>query len=113
MIQTIITYVNFNFPYYKDENYNECCIESCLVYKYLYDAYFKKTLDFELIKYQLNNGLINILFQTKSNVYAFSEFYRKYKLGRGCVYIFPSKIKTSTLGVLTGIMYWFFNKGVV
>ena len=42
MIQTIITYVNFNFPFYNDVNYNECFIKSCLVYKYLCDTYFKK-----------------------------------------------------------------------
>ena len=39
MIQRIIAYVYFNFPSYKDENYNDCFIKSCLVYKYLYDAY--------------------------------------------------------------------------
>ena len=74
-----------------------------------------------MIKYQLNNGLIDILFQTKSSVlknhlifsYAFSKFYRKYELGRGCVYLFPSEIKSKTVGFLTGIIYWFFNKGVV
>ena len=54
MIQTIITYVNFSFPYYNDENYNECFFKSCLVYKYLCDTYFKKTIGINLIKYQLN-----------------------------------------------------------
>ena len=120
MIQHIIAYVNFNYPHYNDENYDKCFIKSCLVYKYLYDKYFNKILDFELIKYQLNNGLIDILFQTKSNVlknhlifsYAFSEFYKRYKLGRGCVYLFSTSIKSSTLGFLTGTMYWFFHKGV-
>ena len=68
MIQTIITYVNFNFPYYNDENHNECFIKSCLVYKYLCHKYFKKTIGINLIKYQLNNGLIDLLFQSRSNV---------------------------------------------
>ena len=83
----------------------------------MYDVYFKKTIDLELVKYQLNNGLIDLLFQTNLRVLknhlifscAFSEFYRKYKLERGCVHLFPSKIKSKTLGFLTGIFYCFFN----
>lgn len=63
---------------------------SCLVYRYLNDKYSRKTLDMNLIMYRLNDGLIDLLFQTNSNVlknhllfsYAFSEFDDKYKTGR-------------------------------
>ena len=41
MIQQIIAYVNFYYPSYKD-NHDESFIKSCLVYKYLYNTYFKK-----------------------------------------------------------------------
>lgn len=37
MIQTIINYVKFNFAHYKDKNYNDSFIKSCLVYNYLYN----------------------------------------------------------------------------
>lgn len=114
MIQQIIAYVNFYYPSYKD-SYTECFIKSCLIYKYLYEKYFAKRIDFELAKYQLTNGLI---LSTNSRIlknhvifsYAFSEFYIKYKLGRGCVYLFPSSIKSSVLGFLTGIIYCFFSQ---
>lgn len=44
MIQQIIAYVNFYYPSYK-VNHDECFIESCLVYKYLYDTYLKKQIN--------------------------------------------------------------------
>ena len=53
----------------------------------------KKTLDMNFIMYRLNDGLVDLLFQTNSSVlknhlifsYAFSEFCDKYKTGRGRV----------------------------
>ena len=68
IIQTIIHYVIYYFPDYYDENDNVCFILSCLVYRYLYRKYFGKSLDMNIIKYRLNNGLIDLLFQTNSNV---------------------------------------------
>ena len=41
MIQQIVAYVNFCYPSYKDDK-DECFIKSCLVYRYLYEKYFKK-----------------------------------------------------------------------
>ena len=83
MLNNIIAYVNFHFPNYQTNEYNDCFIKSCLVYRYLHEKYFKKTLDMNLIVYRLNDGLIDLLFQTNSNVlknhlifsYALSEFY--------------------------------------
>ena len=71
--------------------------------------------------YRLNNGLINLLFHTKSSVlknhlifsYAFSEFYNHYKTGRGKVYVANKRLKKSSIiGFLTGVVYCFFHKGV-
>ena len=53
----------------------------------------KKTLDVNFIMYRLNDGLVDLLFQTNSSIlknhlifsYAFSEFCDKYKTGRGRV----------------------------
>lgn len=53
----------------------------------------KKTLDMNFIMYRLNDGLVDLLFQTNSSIlknhlivsYAFSEFCDKYKTGRGRV----------------------------
>lgn len=90
MLNNIIAYVNFHFPSYQTRVNNDCFIKSCLVYRYLQEKYLKKTLDMNLIIYRLNDGLIDLLFETKSNVlknhlifsYAFSEFYDRYKTGR-------------------------------
>lgn len=48
MIQHIIAYVNFYYPGYNDDK-NECFIKSCLIYRYLYEKYFRKNIDLELI----------------------------------------------------------------
>ena len=53
----------------------------------------KKTLDMNFIMYRLNDGLVDLLFQTNSSIlknhlifsYDFSEFCDKYKTGRGRV----------------------------
>ena len=44
---------------------------------------------------------------------AFKSFHKQYKLGRGCVYVFDSPIKSEVLGYLTGICYWIFHKGIM
>lgn len=93
MLNSIIAYVNFYFPNCKTNEYNDCFIKSCLVYRYLHGKYFKKTLDMNFIMYRLNDGLVDLLFQINSSIlknhlifsYAFSEFCDKYKTGRGRV----------------------------
>ena len=42
MVNNIIVYVNYHFPNYKTNDYNDCFIKSCLVYRYLHEEYFKK-----------------------------------------------------------------------
>ena len=72
-------------------------------------------------KYRLNDGLVDLLFQTNSSIlknhlifsYAFSEFCDKYETGRGRVYVANTRLKRSSIfGLITGIIYWFLHKGV-
>ena len=73
------------------------------------------------IMFRLDDGLVDLLFQINSNVlknhlifsYAFSEFYDRYKKGRGRVYVANARSKKSSIiGFFPGIIYWFFCKGV-
>lgn len=74
------------------------------------------------IIFRLNDGLVDLLFRANSNVlknhlifsYAFSEFYDRYKKGPGRVYVANTRLKKSSIiGFFTGIIYWFFHKGVI
>ena len=98
---------------------NECYIKSCLIYKYLYEIHFRKNITLREVMSVMDNT--DFHFISNSNVlknhvifhYAFKNFYRKYKKGRFNIYIFDTRIKSSIVGFLTGILYWFFHKGVV
>ena len=111
----------FTFPFSNDDNQNECFIKSCLIYKLLYEKNFNKRITFLDIMYKLNDGIFEIFFRSNSNVlknhlifhYAFTKFYNAYKKGRGSLYLFDSKIKSSVVGFITGIIYWFFHKGAI
>lgn len=89
MIQQIIAYVNFYYPNYANDG-DECFIKSCLIYRYLYEKYFRSNIDFNSIMYQLDN--IKIKIKTKSKIlknhlifsYAFIKFYNSYRKGPGC-----------------------------
>ena len=70
-----------------------------------------------LIVYRLNDGLVDLLFQTNSNVlknhlifsYAFTEFYDRYITGRVKVYVASTRLKKSSIiGFITGVIYCFF-----
>ena len=117
MIKTIVHYVNFYYPPpFKNTIFSEDEIKSALVYRYLYETTFKKNISLERIIYKLEGLTIN----TKSKILrnhlifhrAFKSFYKLYKLGRGCVYVFDSPLKSEVLGYLTGILYWIFHKGI-
>ena len=122
MLQQIISYVNFHFPQYFPKDWNDSFIKSRLVYRYLHEKYFKKIMNMNPIMFRLNDGLVDLLFQSRSNVlknhlifsYAFSELYDRYKKGRGRVYVANTKLKKSSIiGFFTGIIYCFFHKGVI
>ena len=133
MIKTIINYVNYHyensrkelkdfpFPFAKDEAQNECFIKSCLIYKYLYEIYFRKNISFLDVMYTLNDGIFELFFRSNWNVlknhlifhYAFTKFKKRYKVGRGSLYLIESRINSSVVGFIMGIVYWFFHKGVI
>ena len=128
MIKTIIDYVNYRYQlcenidsFLLSNNFdtNKCYIKSCLIYKYLYELCFRNNVTLnEVMRYMDNSGFY---FISNSNVlknhfifhHAFKNFYKKYKKGRFNIYIFDSRVKSSIFGFLTGILYWFFHKGVV
>ena len=118
MIKTKVNYVNFYYPPpFKKTNYSEDEIKTALIYRFLYETNFKKNISLErIIIYELEGLPIN----TESKILrnhlifhrAFKSFYKLYKLGRGCVYVFDSPLKSEVLGYLTGILYCFFHKGL-
>ena len=128
MIKAIIDYVNCHYqfcenidPFLLTNNLdtNECYIKSCLIYKYLYEIYFRENITLREVMSIMNNT--DFYFISNSNVlknhvifhYAFKNFYKKYEKGRFNIYIFDTRIKSSIVGFLTGILYCFFHKGVV
>ena len=56
MIKTIVAYVNFYFPTYKTQFYNDNFIKACLVYQFLYAKYFTQKLDIHQIIYRLSDA---------------------------------------------------------
>ena len=113
MISTIVEYVNFYFPTYKTQFYPDNFIKACLVYQFLYSKYFTQNLDISQIIYKLSGDRYSLISNspTISNHLifnlAFKAFWKHYKIGRGCVYVFNSPFKESAvLGYLTGIIYW-------
>ena len=128
MIKTIIDYVNYHYQLCENIDSflltnnldtNECYIKSCLIYKYLYELYFRKNITLKEVMSLMDNS--DFYFISSSNVlknhlifhYAFKNFYKNYEKGRSNIYIFDNRIKSSIVGFLTGILYWFFHKGVV
>ena len=116
MINTIVNYVNFYYKKNKNIKYSEDIIKTALIYRFLYEHYVKDYITLESIIYKLNISPIksdssiirnHLIFHR-----AFKSFYKHYKAGRGCVYLFDSPIKSEVLGYLTGILYWIFHKGI-
>ena len=116
MIKTIVHYVNFYYPTIKNIRYSEDIIKTALIYRFLYEHYVKDFISLEKIIYKIdycsiksNSSIIrnHLIFHR-----AFKSFYKHYKAGRGCVYLFDSPIKSEVLGYLSGILYWIFNKGI-
>ena len=120
MIKSIVKYVNFYFPTYKNQFNSDNFIKACLVYQFLYIKYFTQKLEIDQIIYRLTearhylNSDSNIIKNHLIFNLAFKDFGKHYRIGRGCVYTFNTPFKESeVLGYLTGIVYWFFHRGVV
>lgn len=115
MIDSILKYVKYYYPKIsKNLPYSEDIIKSALIFKYLYETYLKDTIPLETIIYYLNTLPIKSESRVIRNHLifhrAFKTFRKKYKVGRGCVYVFDCPIKSEVLGFLTGIIYWVFNE---
>ena len=122
MIKTIIDYVNYRYQFCENIDSflltnnldtNEYYIKSCLIYKYLYELYFRKNITLNEVMSFMDNSNSNVLKNHLIFHYAFKNFYKKCKKGRFNIYIFDTRIKSSIAGFLTGILYWFFHKDVV
>ena len=129
MINTIVSYVNFYYLNLKNiknseddimsyllNRYSEDIIKTALIYRFLYESTFKKNIKIEAIIYKLDINPIKTNSRIISNhlifYRAFKSFYKTYNVGRGCVYVFDSPIRSEVLGYLTGILYWIFHKGL-
>ena len=119
MLKEIVAYVNFKFPAVKTQFYNDNFIKACLVHEFLYAKYFNQTIDLYKIIYDLSGYRYSLL--SKSEILTnhlifnlgFKSFWDKYKLGRGCVYVFDTSYQENEVtGYLTGIVYWIFHGGV-
>ena len=120
MIKSIVDYVNFYFTTYKTQFYPDNFIKACLVYQFLYAKYFSQKLHIDQIIYRLTearhylNSNSNIITNHLIFNLAFKAFWKHYRIGRGCVYTINTPFKEcEVLGYLTGIIYWFFHRGVV
>ena len=120
MIKSSVTYVNFYFPTYKTQFYSDNFIKACLIYQFLYAKYFTQKLEIDQIIYRLTeaknylNSNSNIMKNHLIFNLAFKAFWKHFRIGRGCVYTFNTPFKEcEVLGYLTGIIYWFFHRGVV
>ena len=128
MLKSIINYVKYHYQFceniessFLSNNLytNECYIKSCLVYKYLFELYFRKNVTLNYVMTKMD--ITNFLFMSNSPVlknhlifhHAFKTFWATYKKGRPYVYVFDTTIRSSVLGFVTGVLYWFFHKGVV
>ena len=128
MLKPIIDHVNHNYQFCENiESFfptnnldtNECYIKSCLVYKCLFEYYFKRNISLYEIMAVIDNT--DFLFMTNSPVlknhlifhHAFKTFWKRHKKGRSEIDIFDTTIKSSILGFVTGVVYWFFHEGVV
>ena len=128
MLKSIIDYVKYHYQFCENSesffltnnlDTNECYIKSCLVYKYLFEYYFKRNISLYEIMTVIDNT--DFLFMTNSPVlknhlifhHAFKTFWKRHKKGRSEIYVADTTIRSSILGFVTGVVYWFFHEGVV
>ena len=53
MLNTIVNYVNYYYPLHKHLPYPENLIKTSLIYRYLYEVYFKGNIDIERIFHKI------------------------------------------------------------
>ena len=128
MLKSIVNYVNYNYQFREnidspflsnDEKANECFIKSCLVYKNLHEIYSYGNISLQEVMMIMD--VTDFLFSSGSPVLknhlifyqAFKTFWKRYKKGRSNIYVFDTTIRSPCLGFISGVVYWFFHKGVV
>ena len=128
MLKTLINYVNYNYQLWEnidshflscDINANESFIKSCLVYKNLHEIYNRGNISLQEVMVIMD--ITDFRFITNSPVlknhfifhHAFKTFWKRHKKGRSEIYVADTTIRSSILGFVTGVVYWFFHKGVV
>ena len=128
MLKSLVNYVNYNYQFCenidspllsRDINANECYIKSCLVYRNLHEIYNHHNIS--LLEVMMIMDVTDFLFMSKSPVlknhkifhHAFKTFWKQHKKGRSEIYVFDTTIRSSFLGFVTGVVYWFFHEGVV
>ena len=91
MIKTIIDCVNNHYQFCENIdsfsltnnfNANECYIKSCLIYKYLYELYFRKNITLNEVMSFMDNSDFSNSTVLKNHLifhYAFKNFYQRYK----------------------------------
>ena len=109
MLKSIIDYVKYHYQFCENIDSffltnnldtNECYIKSCLVYKYLFEYYFKRNISLYEIMAVIDNT--DFLFMTNSPVlknhlifhHAFKTFWKRHKKGRLEVYVFDTTIRS-------------------
>ena len=128
MLKSLIDYVNYNYQFCEnidssflssDINANECFIKSCMVYKNLHEIYSRGNISLQEV--MMIMAVSDFLFITNSPVlknhlifhHAFKTFWKQNRKGRPDIYVFDTTIRSPILGFVTGVIYWFFHKGVV
>ena len=128
MLKSIIDYVKYHYQFCKNIesfyltnnlNTNECYIKSCLIYKYLFELYFRRNVSLNSVMTVMDNT--DFLFISNSPVlenhlifhHAFKTSWKRHQKGRSEIYVFDTTIRSSVLGFVTGVVYWFFHEGVV
>ena len=128
MLKSLVNYVNSNYQFCenidspiltKDTDANECYIKSCLVYKNLYEIYNRNNVTLKEVMTIMD--VSDFLFMSNSPVLknhlifhlAFLSFWKQHKKGRPYIYVLNTTIRSSVLGFVTGVLYWFFHKGVI
>ena len=128
MLKSLVGCVNYNYQFCenidspfltKDMDANECFIKSCLVYKNLYEIYNRNNITLKEVMTIMD--VTDFLFMSNSPVLknhlifhlAFLSFWKRHKKGRPYVYVLDTTIRSTVLGFVTGVLYWFFHKGVV
>ena len=99
--------------------------------KIFFSGYFRNCLNCDSLRWSHTHficipavhiiSFTDFLFMTNSPVlknhlifhHAFKTFWKRHKKGRPEIYVADTTIRSSILGFVTGVVYWFFHEGRV